>query len=133
MGYWLEGKAPRSQAGRSVGFGSQTWCNLWTYALEVDPETAGEMDEPFVSEGQGLDDEESSLLGSALLSQLDSLELDEYLREISQRLEPCPCDGNNSDCYYCKGTGRRPTPTFAKEDLRQLGQFLIDCGGFSLH
>ena len=58
MGYWLKGTAPRSAEGKSVEFPGQTWKEIWTYCLEVEPETAGELEEWWSSNGQGLDDEQ---------------------------------------------------------------------------
>ena len=133
MGYWLKGVAPRSAAGRSVEFGGQTWEEIWTYCLEVDPDTAGALDEWWSSNGQGLDDEQASILGDALEGRVASGEAAEYLAEITAEDVPCFCEGRTPDCHRCVGTGTAKRAGFDLQALATLAAFLRDCGGFTLH
>ena len=133
MGYWLKGTAPRSAEGKSVEFPGQTWKEIWTYCLEVEPETAGELEEWWSSNGQGLDDEQCSLLGDVLEGRIESGAAAEYLAEIQTEQFPWYCDGKTPDCYLCKGTGVANRAGFEMETLKKVASFLRDCGGFTLH
>ncbi len=133
MGYWLKGIAPRSVRGRSVELGGQTWEELWRYCLEVDPHTAGELEEWWSSNGQGLDDEQASLLGDVLEARIESGSAAEYLATIRAEELPCHCGGETSDCYLCGGTGIAKRAGFEMETLKEMASVLRDCGGFTLH
>ena len=66
MGYWLKGVAPRSAAGQVGRIRRPDLGGDLDDCLEVDPDTAGALDEWWSSNGQGLDDEQASILGDAL-------------------------------------------------------------------
>jgi hypothetical protein len=152
MGMDLTGKKPKNETGEYLRYSVWSWHPLIDYVLAVSPEElTGKCKYWHSNDGDGLNAEDSRRLAGVLTGEIDSGRAKVYVEALTAEQAALP----DIECYLCKGTGKRddahvkgecnaclgrgkvrPESTyygFSLESVVRFRDFLVACGGFSIH
>jgi len=110
MGMDVYGNNPTSQTGEYFRNNVWYWHPLWNYCLHRYPNIAGKVQDGHSNSGDGLNSEDSLLMGLCILKDIESGYAKDYQFEYNKSLSNLPME----TCKYCEGTGVRIN-TLAKQ------------------
>lgn len=103
MGMDVMGRSPSKKCGEYFRANIWWWSPLWAYCDQVAPEICGQVKHAYSNDGDGLDDEDSKALATALLKEHKAGNTKKYQDERDAQLKALA----DLECELCNGTGKR--------------------------
>jgi|LSQX01.1.fsa_nt_gb hypothetical protein len=147
MGMDVYGLKPRSDAGGYFRNSIWWWPPLAAYLVQNYPNLTAGCQLWFTNDGDGLDDDASRALASALRADLAAGKVAAYVAHCEAELAALPlvqchsCGGSGirteGPCGRCQGEGKHRDPCnesihFDVANVTEFADFLADCGGFAI-
>lgn len=150
MGMDVYGKKPENERGEYFRNNVWWWHPLWDYCLTQHPEPAAKVEHGHSNSGDGLNSQDAKKLGMLLKQDLLSGKVDAYEDMYKKEQDALP----EQDCVICNATGIRNDEyvqgtcnacsgkgktehfaknyPFAKKNVEDFSEFLINSGGFEI-
>jgi len=104
MGMDVYGKNAHTEQGEYFRNNVWYWRPLWGYCCEVHPDLCGnDADSGFMNDGYGLNEDDATRLGHALLDDIETGRTEQYRLDYMAQLAELP----RTPCPHCGATGIR--------------------------